>query len=234
MALDETSSITGRWFVDSDTPIASEDLTREIRDIDMLPTDELDEKLLGHGLSYRDVRLGGARLLPLETSRGFDDDEQTDAHQIEDPFEPSASSVELPQTWAGSVHARLARQIERALEAWESDRPGVRGMAAAVTLAATMLTIVVGVIVGAAAMGSSVQADGPDAPPKSLVAQQRALSQFAVEWATSQRPETDDMTFTVDEATAEEPEVETTERRIARAERAERRREARRRRVRRR
>ena len=236
------TSITGRWFVDSNAPFASDDLTREIRDVDMLPANEIDQELLGHGLPYGAVQLGGARLLPPER---YTDDDFTDSFEVEDPFHRTCS-VELPQNWAGSLHQRIADSVELALEWWErasSERiasvapknaaPPIR-VAALLTVVATFVFVVAGVLVGAAAIGSAVRADGPVVPPKSVAAQQDALSRFAVEWATSHRS---DMTFSVDDAEAAsgEPEPETSaaeERRIARAERAERRRERARRRAR--
>jgi hypothetical protein len=254
MALDESSSITGRWFVDSNAPFANDELTREIRDIDMLPANELDQKLLVDGLAYSAFRIGGARLLPVEPPESYADDEHTDAFELEDPFHPSDSSVELPQNWAGAIHARLARRVERVLEAWERVRLGtvyaVRGelaedasraptwrFAAGVTAAATVAGVVVCVIAGAAALGETVRADDPAAPAKAVVVQQAALQQFAVEWARSQGRDDDDMTFTMEEAGADpEPEVSAADRRhVTRADRTDRRRDrARRRRPRRR
>jgi hypothetical protein len=205
----------------------------------MLPANELDQKLLVEGLAYSAVHLGGARLLPPER---YAEEELTDSFDIEDPFHPTSGSVDLPQNWAGSMHRRIADSVELVLEWWELDRvlprapastaPPVR-IAALVTVAATVVFVVAGVLVGAAALGSAVRADGPVVPPKSVVSQQDALTHFAVEWATSHRS---DMTFTMeDAATAGEPEPETSaaeQRRIARAERAERRRERARRRAR--
>ena len=164
------------------------------------------------------------------------DDDFTDSFEIEDPFHATSGAVELPQNWAGSMHRRIADCVELLLEWWERDRvlerapasaaPPVR-VAALVAVAATVVVVVAGVLVGAAALGTAVRADGPAVPPKSVVSQQHALSQLAVEWATSHRS---DMTFTMEDAAAiaADPEPSTSaaeERRVAPADRADRRRE---------
>ncbi len=254
MVLDDTS-ITGRWFIDSDVPLASEELTREIRDVDMLPANAFDRKQLGKGLAYRAVSLRGARLLPIDPPESYAEDDYTDAHDLEDPFD-TRGLVELPQNWAGSLHHRVARAVERGFELWEPVRvrlvataqsvlgqlpsdparaPSVR-FAAIVAAAATALVLVGGMAAGLAVLGSTiVRADDPPPPSEQVLVQQRALRQLAVEWARGQGES--DMVFTVEEVGTEPvPETSAAEqRRVARADRAERRRHrARRRRARRR
>lgn len=246
MGHDERFSITDRWFVDSDVPMASEELTREIRDPDMLPVNEFDEKQLGAALPYEAVLLRGARLLPSEMPP---DDDLTDAHDVEDPFD-THGQVELPQTWAGSLHDRLSRAIEGVFEQWDRFRlqthavrdvarehlprhpalaPNVR-VAAAFTAVASLLFVIVGMAAGIAAVGSTVQANQPQVPSKAVVAQQRALQSFAVQWARSQGAATDDTSAGEAQDQPEEQVSRAERRRIARATRAERRREMMRRR----
>lgn len=251
----EDTSITSRWFIDSDRPMADAELTREIRDVDMLPISRADEKQLAGGLAYRAVRIRGGRVLPVDPPESYADDDLTDAFDVEDPFE--TSSVVLPTNGAGRLHESVARLVERGFEIWERIRLRTHGWTsplreslaadtsraptvrfAAIFSASLMVLGMFGFVsVASFALGSTVvQAEQSSrVPSKTAFAQRRALQKLATRWATAQSP---DMAFSVEESedalVAEpEPELSVAERRrIARAERVERRQQRARRRAR--
>lgn len=228
--------------------MADAELTREIRDVDMLPISAADEKQLAHGLAYRAVRIGGGRVLPVDPPESYADEDLTDSFDVEDPFD-TGESVVLPVNAAGDVHARIARMVERGFEVWERLRLWLHGVtrslrgelppsstraptvrfAALLTASLMVFGMFVFVSVASFAIGSTVaeaeQSSG--IPTKAAVTQHKVLQQLAARWATAQSP---DMEFSVEESDAArlaepEPELSAAERRrLARAQRRERRR----------
>ena len=209
----EDTSITSRWFIDDDRPLADAELTREIRDIDMLPAGAVDHEQLARGLAYRAVRIRGGRILPVDPPESYADEDLTDAFEVEDPFD-TGDSVVLPTNGAGRMHAALARAVERGFEAWERLRLRMHGWAGplrgdlgasssraptvrfAAIFSATLMVLGMFVFVSVAsfAIGSTVvQAEQAAVVP---VKHQRVLQKLAQRYASVRSP---DMEFSVEE-----------------------------------